>query len=85
MSIATVTSKGQVTLPKDVRDRLHLETGGKIDFRVDDDSGTATLVPLNKSVDEVFGILENPRRKKTAITTEQMQQALRMRFKRKYE
>ena len=32
--IATVTSKGQVTLPKSVRQLLGLDTGGKIAFDV---------------------------------------------------
>ena len=57
MGVATITSKGQVTLPKDVRTKLHLLTGEKIDFLVDEEHGTATLVPLNRRVDDVFGLL----------------------------
>jgi antitoxin PrlF len=57
MTIATITSKGQVTLPKEIRSRLHLKAGEKIDFRVDEETGTTTLVPLNKRVDDVFGLL----------------------------
>ena len=34
---ATITSKGQVTLPKPIRDRLHLKPGDKIDFMLEDD------------------------------------------------
>lgn len=38
MDIAKVTSKGQVTVPKSVRDKLELETGSKIVFiQVGDD------------------------------------------------
>ncbi len=83
MSIATITSKGQITLPKDVRDKLHLETGEKVDFRVDENKGTATLVPLNKHVDDVFGVLKNSSLRKK-VTVEEMNQALSNRFKRKY-
>jgi antitoxin PrlF len=33
----TVTSKGQVTIPKQVRDRLGINPGSKVDFEVADD------------------------------------------------
>jgi len=33
-----VTSKGQVTIPQDVRRRLGIEAGSEVDFRVDDDA-----------------------------------------------
>jgi antitoxin PrlF len=32
MSQATVTSKGQITIPKEVRDELGIETGTKVVF-----------------------------------------------------
>jgi AbrB family looped-hinge helix DNA binding protein len=57
MSLATMTSKGQITVPKDVRDRLRLQTGTRVDFRVNEANGTAVLVPMTKSVGQVFGIL----------------------------
>lgn len=34
---ATVTSKGQVTIPKPIRDRLGIKTGTKVSFSVDKD------------------------------------------------
>jgi len=33
MSSATMTSKGQITIPKDVREGLHADKGSKIEFR----------------------------------------------------
>jgi AbrB family looped-hinge helix DNA binding protein len=33
-----VTSKGQVTIPQDVRRRLGIEPGSEVDFQVDDDA-----------------------------------------------
>ena len=79
MSIATLTSKGQITLPKEVRTKLHLETGEKIDFRVDEETQTALLAPLNKSVHDVFGILKNSGSGEI-ITVDKMNEVLRKQF-----
>jgi antitoxin PrlF len=59
MVTATLTSKGQLTLPKVVRDSLHLHAGDRVMFVVHGDA-EAVLQPLTKSVDEVFGRLHNP-------------------------
>ncbi len=39
MSTAKVTSKGQITIPKDVRMRLGLRSGDEIEFAEDDGGG----------------------------------------------
>ncbi len=75
MSIATITSKGQVTRPKEVRSRLHLETGEKIDFRGVEDAGTAVMIPLNKRIDDVFGMLSK-RKAKKPVGVEEMDRAI---------
>ncbi len=41
--VTTVTSKGQVTIPKPVRDRLGIETGSAVDFQMEED-GRVVLV-----------------------------------------
>ena len=81
MSIATITSKGQVTLPKDVRESLRLVAGEKVDFRVDEATRTALIVPLNKCVDDVFGVLARKRKRK-AVTVEEMDGAIRKKFQK---
>ena len=36
MPTATVTSKGQITIPKRVRDALHVKPGDRVDFVIED-------------------------------------------------
>ena len=73
MVTATLTSKGQVTIPKTVRQSLGLHTGDRIAFVLHGDS-EFTLKPLNKSVDEVFGKLHNPNQ--PPRTVEEMKEAV---------
>ena len=42
----TVTSKGQVTIPKPVRDRLGIETGSAVEFEMEPD-GRVVLVKVD--------------------------------------
>ena len=79
MPTATLTSKGQITIPKSVRDSLRLHTGDRIEFVVQD-SSQAVLRPITKGVDEVFGRLHDP--KQSPVTVEQMNAALAGRFRR---
>ncbi len=58
MATATLTSKGQVTIPKVVRDSLRLHTGDRVAFEIHGES-EALLKPVTKSVDEVFGRLHD--------------------------
>ncbi len=59
MVTATLTTKGQITIPKAVRDFLHLHSGDRVAF-VMHDRLEAVLTPVTKSVDEMFGILHKP-------------------------
>jgi len=59
MITATLTTKGQLTIPKSIRDSLHLEAGDRVAFILQGDS-EAVLKPVTKSVDEVFGKLHSP-------------------------
>ena len=69
---ATITSKGQVTVPKKVRDQLHLKAGDKIEFLVDED-GTVRVVPVTAKVTELKGMVPKPRR---AVSLEEMDEAI---------
>lgn len=61
---ATVTSKGQVTLPKALRDRLDIKPGEKLAFFIRPD-GTTGFVVRRDNVDAIIGKLK-PRSSKRA-------------------
>ena len=67
MPTATLTSKGQITLPKAIRDLLHLGTGDRVDFVVRDD-GTVVLRPATVDVRELKGLLHRKGRPALSVT-----------------
>lgn len=64
--LATLTSKGQITLPKEIRDALKLDSGAKLDFSLQAD-GSVNVRPLKSSVSSLFGILKRPGGKASSI------------------
>jgi len=66
MVLAALTSKGQVTIPKEIRDSLQLHAGDKVEFVITE-SREALLKPVTKKVDDVFGRLHKPGRKRISI------------------
>ncbi len=79
MTTATVTSKGQITIPKSVRESLHLHTGDRVLFEVHSEK-EAVLKPVTRSVDEVYGKLHKTSR--SARTVEAMNRAVSERMNR---
>jgi AbrB family looped-hinge helix DNA binding protein len=49
MAVATLTSKGQVVVPKPIRDHLHLRQGDTLDFLVQE-SGDVLIRPAVEDV-----------------------------------
>jgi antitoxin PrlF len=74
MAESTVTSKGQITIPKVVREALHLEVGDKVYFDVKQD-GTVVLMARNEPVESLFGLLKGKARLKNPLTIEEMNPA----------
>ena len=50
---ATITSKGQITIPKKVRERLQLTEGQKVLFRFDEDGGVRMIGVPNDPMDRL--------------------------------
>ena len=61
MSVTTLTSKGQTTIPKDIRDHLGIEAGDKLRFLVETD-GRVVILPATLSVRDLKGSLPKPPR-----------------------
>ena len=74
MTTATLTSKGQVTIPADVRQRLGLESGDRIEF-VQMDGGYA-IKPAIDDVRSLKGLLRKPAR---PVSIDAMNAAIRAR------
>ena len=64
MSEARVTSKGQITVTRDVRLKLNLKPGDRGLFIVEDD-GAGRMGAANRNISSLIGILPPPKRKAT--------------------
>jgi AbrB family looped-hinge helix DNA binding protein len=76
MSSSTLTSKGQTTIPKDIREYLNLQPGHRIDFMIDEE-GRVLLRPATLDIRELAGILQQDRQE--PISVEEMNKVIRAR------
>ena len=72
MPTATLTTKGQVTIPLDVRRALNVEAGDRVEF-VQIEPGRFELIATTRSVRELKGRFGSP---KKAVTVEAMNAAI---------
>ena len=68
---SAITTKGQATIPKAIRDHLRLKAGDRVKFFVHPD-GTVVLLP-KLPASAMRGIIKAPRR---AVTIEKMRAAV---------
>jgi AbrB family looped-hinge helix DNA binding protein len=73
MATATLTSKGQVTIPAEVRQRMGLDTGDRIEF-VELDGGGYAIKPAIHDVRSLKGLLRKPTK---PVSIEAMKAAVR--------
>jgi antitoxin PrlF len=71
MARATITSKGQITIPKEVRERLGLKTGDRIEIYVEPDG--RAVIERTLKLEELAGILPRPSK---ALSVEEINQAI---------
>lgn len=57
MATATMTTKGQLTVPKEIRDRLGLRPGDRVEFLPSDETAVVMRKRRTLSLEEVMGSL----------------------------
>ena len=77
---ATLTSKGQITLPKEIRDRLGLDAGSMLDFQILEDN-TITARRVLPDARRIRGLLKSPHA--TPLAVEQMDEAVSMHLRKR--
>ena len=73
MPTSTITSKGQVTIPKEIRHLMGLEPGDRVVFRADA-SGRVVVEPATVDLLDLEGCLDPSR---TGVTVEEMNRVIR--------
>jgi antitoxin PrlF len=81
MARATVTSKGQVTIPIEVRKRLGIHTGTSVDFAPRED-GTFEFLAATGSIADIRGMFSRPG---ATVTVEEMDEAISAAAAEKYQ
>lgn len=61
MPSATITSKGQITIPVKVRTALGVSFGDRLDF-VEVEKGRFVIIPATCSVQELKGLIPKPKK-----------------------
>jgi AbrB family looped-hinge helix DNA binding protein len=72
MTSVTLSSKGQMIIPKSIRDQLHLKAGDKIDVYLEGNSHMV-VVPIKKSLRDLKGFLPKPDR---AVSLKEMDESI---------
>lgn len=70
--ITTITSKGQLTIPKKLRTLLNLHPGNRVEFIIDED-GTVKMIPIKSTIKELKGMTGKAEK---TVTLEEMQSAI---------
>lgn len=71
MSISTLTTKYQLTLPKVIREFLELEVGNKIEFIIRDNR-EVVLQARKTGLDDIYGMVKSSKR----LTVAEMNRAI---------
>ena len=59
MSTATVTSKGQITIPARIREMMHVSPGDRVEF-IEIEAGRYEFIAATRSVTQLKGMFDKP-------------------------
>lgn len=83
MPSATLTSKGQITIPKKIRDELNLKAGDVLNFEKESD----TMIRISvgkKHYSEIMGAFSYKKSKPEGLTPEEMDEGVAEYLRKKY-
>jgi AbrB family looped-hinge helix DNA binding protein len=84
MAVATLTSKGQVTIPKEIRERLGVDRGDRIEFSTGESGEVVLRAARPKPLPAFVGFLSKYARR-PALTVEAMDEAIGRHLAEKFE
>ena len=73
MPTATITSKGQITIPREVREVLRVEAGDQVDFSINE-RGEVIVRSVSGDVRRLRGLLKRSRQR--PVSVEQMNEGI---------
>ena len=73
MAASSITSKGQITIPSALREKLQLQPGDKVVFEEKD--GIITIIPANDDIEELAGCLSEDTQSRASL--DDMEQAIK--------
>lgn len=80
-SVSKITTKGQVTIPEEIRERLYLQTGDRIEWKACD-GGAVEVRKVGRDFHELIGMLHRPGMKPLAV--EQLDESIAQHLRRKH-
>ena len=79
MGLAKLTSKGQITVPKSIREYLELHVGDKIEFIIDH-KGRVIITAKTVDIEDVFGMIKS----KNSASVDEMNKSISKRLRKKH-
>jgi antitoxin PrlF len=76
MPSATMTSKGQITIPIEVRSQLGIDAGDRVEFIRNEETGRYEIIPATVPVQALKGIVPKP---KKPVSISDMNEAIKKR------